>query len=123
MAARSILGALMILAAWLVPLQAHHSFAAEFDSAKPVHLEGIVTAFRFENPHAGIDLESGSQHWWIEAGNPHALFRRGISKTMLHEGMQITIDGWQAKDGSHRVYGRDVILEGRTLLLNPSDSR
>jgi|SRR5579872_3091099 len=113
--------ALLALILSLTPIQAHHSFAAEFDSAKPVHLQGVITKFRFVNPHAEIELDSGSEHWWIEAASPHALLRRGVSKITVHAGMRVVVNGYQAKDGSRRVYGTELILaDGRALLLNPS---
>ena len=34
------------------PLHAHHSFAAEFDAAKPFTLSGTVTKVVWANPHA-----------------------------------------------------------------------
>src|SRR6516162_2224457 len=33
------------------PVMAHHSFAAEYDSKKPVTLKGIVTKVDWTNPH------------------------------------------------------------------------
>ncbi len=35
----------------VTPLQAHHSFAAEYDSKKPVTLKGTVTKVDWTNPH------------------------------------------------------------------------
>jgi hypothetical protein len=49
-------GSLALTAAGLmfacVPMQAHHSFAAEFDTKKPVELTGTVTSIEWVNPHA-----------------------------------------------------------------------
>jgi hypothetical protein len=33
------------------PLSAHHSFAAEYDSSKPVEFKGVVTKLDWMNPH------------------------------------------------------------------------
>src|SRR2546430_16223747 len=48
-----------ILAAilWSALASAHHSFAAEFDIAKPVRLEGTVTGMEWINPHAWIHID------------------------------------------------------------------
>ena len=34
-----------------VPLAAHHSFAAEYDSSKPVNVTGTLTRVEWTNPH------------------------------------------------------------------------
>jgi hypothetical protein len=34
-----------------LPALAHHSFASEFDTSKPITLEGVVTRIDWENPH------------------------------------------------------------------------
>jgi hypothetical protein len=73
------------------------------------------------NPHGEIYLDAGDTRWWIEAASPQALVRRGVSKISVHEGLRVEITGYQAKDGSQRAYGRDLILpDGRILALNPS---
>ena len=42
---------LLIALATLPTLEAHHSFAAEFDTAKPVKMTGVVTKVEWQNPH------------------------------------------------------------------------
>ena len=41
----------------VLPVRAHHAFAAEFDIAKPVKLQGVVTGMEWINPHAWIHLD------------------------------------------------------------------
>ena len=48
------LGGLLLLA---LPLLAHHSFAAEYDSTKPVTLKGTVTKFDWVNPHSRLFVD------------------------------------------------------------------
>jgi hypothetical protein len=120
----------MIAGAWLVmqgaSLQAHHAFAAEFDAKKPVHFTGTVTRMEWTNPHVWIHMDvkkpDGSvESWAFEAGTPNVLFRRGFTKESLKPGTQVTVDGYQAKNGLHRANGRDLTFtDGRKLFLGSS---
>jgi hypothetical protein len=57
----------------------------------------------------------------VEAGNPNNLFRRGWSKDVISPGMEIVIDGYQAKDASRRANGRDLTFpDGRKLFMGSS---
>jgi hypothetical protein len=65
--------------------------------------------------------DGSAEAWSIEAGTPNVLFRRGFTKEALLPGTVIRIDGYRAKDGSHRANGRDLTLpDGRTLFLGSS---
>ena len=48
----AIVGTMFVLAAGALPVQAHHSFAAEYDANKPVTITGTVTKLEWMNPHA-----------------------------------------------------------------------
>jgi DNA/RNA endonuclease YhcR with UshA esterase domain len=86
---------------------AHHSFAAEYDINKPCKLTGSVTKFDLVNPHSWIHIDVKDEktgdvaNWAFETANPNSLYRRGFKRTMIVPGMVVTIQGYQAKDGSH----------------------
>jgi len=109
-----------------ISASAHHAFAAEFDASKPVNFKGKVTKMEWVNPHAWIHIDvmkpDGTvENWAVEAGTPNVLYRRGFTKESLLPGTEIVVDGYQAKDGSHRCNGRDLKLpDGRTLFLGSS---
>jgi Family of unknown function (DUF6152) len=114
------IGAALLAAA---PVWAHHAFAAEFDGKTPVKLQGTVTKMEWINPHAWIhidvkDKDGNVTNWMVECGTPNTLLRRGVNKNSVTAGMEIVVDGYQAKDGSNKANGRDVTFaDGRKVFL------
>jgi hypothetical protein len=108
-------------AAW-----AHHSFAAEFDANKHVTLRGRVTSVEWINPHVWIHMDVKGPdgtvvNWMVEGGPPNALLRMGWTKNSLPEGLEIVVDGYQAKDGAERANGKDITFpDGKKLFVGSS---
>jgi hypothetical protein len=104
----------MLLAA-IVPLQAHHSFSATYDSNKPITLKGTITKLGWTNPHAHVFVDvknptSGQTVTWeIETGAATALLRQGIRKEDL-VGAEVIIKGYLAKDGTPTVNASSMVL-------------
>ena len=101
---------LLILALSVVvvmPVLAHHSFDAEYDSTKTLTIVGYVTKVDWVNPHAFVYLDSKddsgtTRSFRIEMGPPYALQRSGWKKDTLKVGDKITIENAAlAKDGSN----------------------
>ena len=120
----AVSGALMIPG---IPLLAHHSFAAEYDSNKPVSLTGAVTKVEWTNPHVRFyidvkDAGGATNNWEFELGSPNGLMRKGWTRNSLKEGDKISVDGYLAKDGAHLANARTVSLpDGRKVFAGAAD--
>ena len=106
---------------------AHHSFAAEYDSEKPIKFTGTVTEMKWSNPHGWIYLdvkdEAGNVvNWALETSASNGLIRRGWRKEDLPAGTVLQIEGWQARNGSPTGNISSVTLpDGKKLFAGTSN--
>jgi len=116
----AVLAALVVLTS-AIPVFAHHSFAAEFDSTKTLNLTGVVTKVEWMNPHTYFyidvkDPQTGKvSNWACEMGSPNGLTRQGWTRNTLKVGMVVSFDGTRAKDGSNKANARNVTVDGKKL--------
>ena len=122
----AVLAGLLVTA---VPVAAHHSFAAEYDSNKPLKLTGTVTKIEWTNPHCYfyIDVKSESgrvESWAFELGNPNALLRNGWTPNSVKIGDEVTVEGSRAKDGTFLGNARTMVLSttGKRLFAGSSQT-
>jgi len=108
---------------------AHHSFAAEFDAAKPFKLTGTVTKVEWQNPHTFFYIDVTDEkgkvvNWAMEMGSPNGLSRQGWTRNTMKAGDKVTVEGSLAKDGSPLGNARSVTLNstGKRLFAASSQS-
>ena len=106
------------------PAAAHHAFGSEFDSNAPVVVRGKIVKIEWVNPHTWIHVEmtkpDGTKEiWMFEGGSPNTLLRRGVNKTTFPAGLEVIVDGYQARDHSEkRANARNITFtDGRKIFL------
>jgi hypothetical protein len=119
---------LMMIGGAVLPVVAHHSFSAEYDSKKPLKLKGKVTEMKWANPHAWIYIDvvgkdGKVEKWAWETGGANALYRRGWRKEDLVAGTVLEIDGFQARNGSKTANATSITFENGKRLFAGSSSQ
>ncbi len=118
------------LALAALPLAAHHSITAEFDTSKSFSVQGTLTKIEWVNPHSYIYVDSKDDKgsvtsYSFEAGPPGNLRRAGVLRNMLSVGDAVTIDAYAAKDGTKHLGLVKAIhfADGHTIVMgkDPAD--
>jgi hypothetical protein len=110
------------------PVLAHHSFAAQYDSNKPITFTGTITKMQWQNPHIYfyVDVKDASgkvTNYAVEGGPPNTLYRSGWRKDSLKIGESVTVDGSKARDGSNLVNARSVVMaNGKKVFAGSSEN-
>jgi hypothetical protein len=110
---RPTVAAIVLTAFTATTALAHHSVVAEYDVDKPVSISGAIKRVEWQNPHIWYyldvkDKDGGVSEWGVSGGAPGQLMRRGITKDVLQIGAVVSVEGFQARDGSKNMTGRRV---------------
>jgi hypothetical protein len=123
----AIIASIALLGLLCPPAFAHHSFAAEFDAKKPMKVTGAVTKLEWQNPHTWFyvdvkDEQGAVTRWGFELASPNVLLRNGWTKSTLKVGDVVTVEAFQAKNGTPNANARAVTLNatGKSLLAGSS---
>lgn len=94
-----------------VSVAAHHSFAM-FDMDKDVEYRGVITEWKWQNPHVhfvvhikndpGVEPQTVGT-WDVEGGSVNIMTRQGWTRASYKVGDAITLVGHPMKDGSKGI--------------------
>ncbi len=124
---RTLIALAVTLAMLPVAAMAHHSFAAEYDSSKPMTLVGVINKVDQQNPHGFIYMNVTSAtngrvtNWALETPGPNQLVRNGFTrdlyKDMIDNKEQVTVKAYAARDGAKRAFAETITrADGRTVI-------
>ena len=115
----SFMLAAAMMGALALPVLAHHSFSAEFDSTKNVTLTGVITNVKWQNPHVYfyVDVKDPATgkvtNYGCEMGSPNGVLGNGLSRNALRVGLVVSLNGSMAKNGTPTVNARTVTVDGK----------
>jgi hypothetical protein len=101
---------------------AHHSVSAWFDTTATTEIEGVVTEFRWQNPHVVFTMrvpgEQGEALWEIETLSISGISRWGITRNLVNVGDRLRVAGNPARQGANNIFVRNILLPGgREIVL------
>jgi uncharacterized protein DUF6152 len=89
-------------AALMFGIALHHSIAGYYDSSRQIMLEGVITEFRFVNPHPFLIVDVDHQPWKLEMDNLSELVDVGMSKETFKAGDRVIVRGNRAREKSQQ---------------------
>jgi len=111
-------GVLSVTTAW-----AHHSFAA-YEPSKQIKLVGVVTEFKWTNPHVYIQLDAQestggeTKRWLIECASTSILNRAGWRFNLIKAGDKVTVIVAPLRNGEPAALLKQMTLADGTKYGN-----
>src|SRR5947199_5016243 len=119
---------ILTLMLWPNSAAAHHSFAPVYDGSRMITVTGVVTQFRFVNPHAmmlmDVTNESGKVvKWTVEFSGRLNLSNVGWTADSIKSSERVTVSGNPTHTGSDRMFFRKLVRADGTELLPAGPQR
>jgi hypothetical protein len=88
---------------------------AEFDPGKPITLNGKISQVMWMNPNSWLKVDSAGGTYSVKLASPNTMMKAGMTRTTLTLGMEVSITGILARDGSMTAQGNTITSEGATI--------
>ena len=100
----------------------HHAFSPVYDEKRVITVAGIVTEFRFVNPHAMMVMDVTDEagkvgQWVVEFAGRLNLSEFGWTADSIKAGERLTVTGNPTHTGSQRMFFRRLVRADGTELL------
>lgn len=128
MMSRASLSAVCVTLLWATEITAHHAFSPVYDQKQSITVEGVVTQFRFVNPHTMIFMdvtdESGKvAEWVVEAHGRLSLSEVGWAPESIQAGERLTVTGNPSWAGDQRMFFQRIVKADGSELVNRAVQR
>jgi len=106
----------------------HHAFSPVYDEKRTITVEGVVTQFKFANPHAMMFMDASDAagkvvKWTVEFSGQLNLAHGGWTAETIKPGERVTVTGNPTHTGSSRMFFRQLVRADGTQLLPPGAER
>ena len=128
MRARRVFAVIAAALATPVGVGAHHAFAPVYDAERMVTVQGVVTEFRFINPHSMMSIDVTDQtgkvvKWTVEFDGVLNLAEGGWTERTVVPGERLTVSGNPTHTNSPRMFFRKFIRADGTEVVRHQDTR
>jgi hypothetical protein len=95
---------------------AHHGWS-EYDSSKPMQLNGTIEESGYSHPHGLLRLKTADKTWIIVLAPPSRMENRGLSKDMLNVGTTATVVGYPNRNKPDELRAERITTGDKTTEL------
>ena len=125
---RSCFVAIALLVVCVRTAKSHQSFSAVYDDTRMMTVSGVVTQFKFVNPHALMTMDvtdaSGKvSKWTVEFAGRLNLSNVGWTADSIKAGERVTVTGNPTHTGSERIAFKKLLHADGTELLPAGPQR
>jgi len=119
---RASVFAILLVALTVGRAGAHHAFSAVYDDKQTITVEGVVTQFKFVNPHAIMSMDVTDKSgkvvtWTVEFAGRLNLAEGGWTADTIKPGERVKVSGNPARQNDHQMsFGRIVRADGTELV-------